>query len=139
MGTLRKTPLKNPGGFTMAEVLIVLSIIGTLAAISSPIFLQQKDRVILEVTKANLAAARSCLSQYAAGTISNKYPVGKMGYHDFRQAIPESRLPPIEAEAKFLGGSFLYSSDGSTYLIRAASTNRSFQRFAVFPSGIIRE
>jgi len=139
MGKLRGALLKNPAGLTMAEVMIVLSVIGILAAVSIPVFLDQKDKVIVEVTKANLDAARSCLSQYAAGSPTNNFPVGRMGYYDFRNVLPESQFPPIEAEARFLGGSFLYSGDGTTYFLRATSTNRSALRFAAFPYGIVRE
>ena len=131
--------LKRPAGFTMAELMIVLSVIGILASISLPLFLEQKDKVIAGVTRANLDAARTSLSQYAARSPNNTFPRGRLGYFDFRSALPETKFPPIEADAKFMSGSFLYSSDGATYFLRATSINRTSQRFLALPSGILRE
>jgi len=139
MGNRWGALLKRPAGFTIAELMIVLSIIGVLASISLPLFLEQKDKVIAGVTRANLDAARTSLSQYAARSPNNTFPLGRLGYWDFRSTLPETKFPPIEADAKFMGGSFLYSSDGGTYFLRATSTNRSSQRFLALPSGIIRE
>ena len=50
---------KNKKGFTLAELLIVVAIIGVLVAISIPIFTTQLKKARLATNKAN---ARSALS-----------------------------------------------------------------------------
>jgi prepilin-type N-terminal cleavage/methylation domain-containing protein len=126
-------------GFTAIEILIVVCIIGILSSIAIPIFLDQKDKAIIGVTKANMEVMRSGLSQYAAGNSNNLYPSGNLHYIDFRTTVPGTNLPPLESEAKILSGSFLYSSDGTTYYLQATSTNRSTTHFTASPSGVIRQ
>jgi prepilin-type N-terminal cleavage/methylation domain-containing protein len=129
--------LNRKNGFSMVELLIVISIIGCLAAVSIPLFLDQKDKAIIAVTHANLDAARSGLTRSTIHSTSNQYPAGRMNYFDFLAAVPESNLPPLETEAMIITGSFIYSSDGTTYILHAASTNRTGIRFLVSPAGVV--
>ncbi|MDF1536412.1 MAG: prepilin-type N-terminal cleavage/methylation domain-containing protein [bacterium] len=139
MGNQGSSPRKRSAGFSMAELLIVLSVIGILAAISIPIFLEQKDKAIIGVTKANLDAMRTGLTRHTIRTSDNLYPVGELHYFDFRATVPEANLPPLETEAKILTGSFNYSSDGAAYTLQVTSTNRTAARFRASQAGIVRE
>jgi type IV pilus assembly protein PilA len=130
---------KAQTGMSMAELLIVVCVLGILACISIPIFLNQKDKTTIAVTKANLEVMRSGLNQYAARNNSNLYPTGGMNYFDFRTTVPETNLPPLESGAKIVSGSFLYTSDGITYSLRATSTNRTSARFVATPRGIVKQ
>jgi type II secretory pathway pseudopilin PulG len=123
----------------MAELLIVISIIGILAAISIPLFLDQKDKALIGVTRANLNAMRSGLTQYTIRNPDNLYPIGNLHYFDFRTTVPEANLPPLEAAAKIVSSSFYYSSEGTIYTIQVTSTNRTAVRFSASPRGILRE
>lgn len=127
---------KNSHGFSVIELMIVLSVIGILASIAIPINLAQKDRAIVGVTMANLQAMRTGLTQYTISHAGNKYPTVDMNYHDFRLAIPEANLPPLPEGAKIVSGTFSYSSDGDTYTLKATSTNRSGEKFTAIPAGI---
>ena len=63
---------KNEKGFTLAELLIVVAIIGVLVAISIPIFTSQLEKARDAVSVANLRAAYAEAStQYLTGTDSN--------------------------------------------------------------------
>jgi prepilin-type N-terminal cleavage/methylation domain-containing protein len=48
---------KSRKGFTLAELLIVIAIIGVLVAISIPIFTTQKKKAVFAVNQANARAA----------------------------------------------------------------------------------
>lgn len=46
-------------GFTLAELLIVVAIIGVLVAVSVPVFTAQRSKAVDAVNKANIRAAKS--------------------------------------------------------------------------------
>lgn len=52
---------KNHKGFTLAELLIVVAIIGVLVAISIPIFIAQKKKAVVAVNQSNARTAYSAV------------------------------------------------------------------------------
>lgn len=136
MGNMTIVSGRKTAGFSTIEILIVVCIVGILSCIAIPIFLEQKDQAIVGVTQANMETMRSGLSHYAARNPSNLYPTGSFNYLDFRNIIPETHLPPLEADAKIVSGSFLYSSDGTFYYLQATSTSLITARFTASPMGV---
>ena len=64
---------KNEKGFTLAELLIVVAIIGVLVAISIPIFSAQLQKARLATNQANARAAYACATtQYMLDTATGK-------------------------------------------------------------------
>ena len=85
-------------GFTLAELLIVVAIIGVLAAVSVPIFTAQRSKAVDAVNKANIRAAKSMAlaafyddkTEYVE---SSNYT--KMAYFKYT----DGRLDPITGQA----------------------------------------
>jgi len=125
-------------GLSLVELLIVLAIIGIIASLTMPIYVENKEHAILGVTRANLKVIQNSLATYMANNADSRYPSGSFNYADFITLIPESNLPAHETQAKFKQGTFSYMSDGITYSITVASLNRTSAVFVLMPSGINR-
>ena len=127
-------PHSSEKGLTILELMIVILIIGIMAAIAMPTFARMKDRAIKGTTMANLDVVRRGLYVYVSDNEFNKYPVGNMDWSQLTTLIPEGNLPTMEEDAKIVNGSFQYQSvDGSTFLINALSNNRTYQPFVCDP------
>jgi prepilin-type N-terminal cleavage/methylation domain-containing protein len=124
-------------GFTLIEIMIVVAIIGILAGIAIPNFLNLKDKALWGTAKANLMVMRSALSAYATDSTLNKYPLGSFNFFQFSAAVPQANLPGTEDQSKFQNGSFSYScSDGAFYTINVNVNNRAFDALIASPEGI---
>ena len=124
-------------GFTLIEIMIVVAIVGILAGIAIPNFLNLKDKAIWGTAKANLMMLRTALSAYATDSSINKYPIGTFDFSQLSTIVPRANLPGIEEQSKFQSGSFTYvCTDGELYTITVNVNNRAFDALTASPTGI---
>src|SRR3977135_4079302 len=89
---------KTKKGFTLIELMIVVAIIGILAAIAIPQFAQLVAKSQEGATKGNLGTLRSALSIYYGDT-EGVYPTERTSFSSlttggkYLQGVPQANLP----------------------------------------------
>lgn len=96
----QKSLNKQKSGFTVAELLVVVAIIGVLVAISIPIFTFQRQKAIIAVNKANIRSAKAAA---AAAMYDNESTLDKASsaveanvtyfIYDVKKGIIEQSIP----------------------------------------------
>lgn len=82
-------PARRSGGFTLVELMIVVAIVGLLAAIAIPNFMRMRERAKIAEAKANLGAIR--VTETAYYSEYNRY-VGNQPQNPDRTADPPGRF-----------------------------------------------
>jgi len=115
---------RKKGGFTLVEMILVIIIIGILAAIIVPKFAGQSDKAKIATTKANLNSLRSAVRLFQSDNDGTPPAALSDLVPDYMRAIPnEAETPSTTVVAANTGaGGWVYTSaDGEVAVNLAAN------------------
>jgi prepilin-type N-terminal cleavage/methylation domain-containing protein len=120
---------KANGGFTLIELMIVVAIIGILAAIAIPKFADLIRKSNEGATKGNLGAIRSALSIYY-GDMEGQYPYDPAELTTntkYLKQLPMAKRPPYHADGNSIslltGTGYTDGTNGWTYIANNSDAN----------------
>ncbi len=120
----------RPRGFTLIELMIVVAIIGILAAIAIPKFAEMVRKSNEGSTKGNLGALRSAMSIYYADMEGNRPsdPASLTVNGKYLSAIPKARAPNYHpaGSAIVLGSFGTGLTDAGAWIYDAETTEAQY-------------
>jgi len=137
--------LRCGAGFTLIEMMIVIIIIGVLAAVAVPNFLSYRNRSRLVSVVGTSEGIRAGLANHAAGSADQTYPssASVTSYVDLRTVLSSAggSLPSTAAQVSISSIAYV-STDGSNYTLTLTTTippGIIGKTIIVSPSGITKQ
>jgi prepilin-type N-terminal cleavage/methylation domain-containing protein len=128
-------------GFTLIEIMIIVAVIGILAAVAIPLYMSFKDKAARGTAMANLAIIQQGLTMYVSENDNSRYPTtekigeGLAGWSKLREIIQSQNLPPSPESAKLRGDTFSYvSPDGRGFTLYIRALDSRSTQYIVTPT-----
>lgn len=110
-----KKMIKSKAGFTLVEIMIVVAIIGLLAAIGIPSFMKARDKSLTNTKEANIKQIEGAIEQYALdNSLTNNQTVA---WADLAQYLKDQDIADYTVSGKAINQATLVvgRSDGVEY------------------------
>jgi type IV pilus assembly protein PilA len=104
---------QGEGGFTLVELLVVMLILGLLAAIAIPSFFNQREKAKDADAKAAARTAQTAIETYATGNQGTYTGADIAGLRDIEATLNDSNLSAVTPSAGGDGYTVTVTSDGS--------------------------
>lgn len=98
--TLRGSPLRRNSGFTLIEVLVVVVILGLLAALIVPRIMDRPDEARVVAAKSDISAIASALKLYRLD--NGSYPTTEQGLQALVKKPSTGDIPPNWKQGGYL-------------------------------------
>lgn len=130
--------LRSNGGFSLVELMIVIVIIGVLAAVAVPIYNNNVRKAKMSEADAALGSIRTQLRVYYGE--NGSYPVAASAVYVFEADWADVRSGELTG-AYFTDSSYTYTGDGTDYSISCAAggildSPRTLDQDGAFGGGI---
>lgn len=123
---------RNRRGFTLVEIILVIIIIGILAAIIVPKFVGQSDKAKIAATKANINSLRSAVRLFQSDNDGTPPAALSNLVTTYMRAIPQEAVTPSNSVASSNDGSggWVYTAASGEVAVNLAGNDSNGDAYA---------